>query len=146
MQKIAKETLPTAQLRKLHFKSDIQTNAPIHISPPHVRSAIWNLIDNAIKFTPEGGEVLLKVSETDGMVAISVADNGIGISQEEMPKLFTKFHRATSVTVYDYEGTGIGLYASKIIVEEQGGKISVTSEEGKGSTFTIYLPIASDKT
>lgn len=142
MQKIASEALATAELKDLRFKSDIQTNAAVSISPPHIRSAVWNIIDNAIKFTDKGGQIELKVYEQDKSAKIAVTDTGIGISQEEIPKLFTKFHRATSVTKYDYEGTGIGLYASRIIVEEEGGTIDVTSQAGKGSTFTINLPLA----
>ena len=114
------------------------------MSVPHLRSALWNLIDNAIKFTHQGGTSSLDVAEADGKVLISVKDTGIGISPEEIPKLFTKFHRGTSVETYDFEGTGIGLYASKIIIEEQGGTITVKSEKDKGSTFTVILPIAAD--
>lgn len=143
MQKIASEALATAELKDIRFKSDVQTNATVSISPPHIRSAIWNILDNAIKFTPAGGRIELKVHEDKKVVKIAIADTGIGISEEEIPKLFTKFHRATSVTTYDYEGTGIGLYAARIIVEEEGGNIEVSSQAGKGSTFIISLPLAS---
>jgi signal transduction histidine kinase len=141
MERIAAESLPTAQLSDLQFSSGITTDAEVMISKPHVRSAVWNILDNAIKFTPKGGWVKLKVDEVDGMVAIAVSDNGIGITDDEVPKLFTKFHRGTSVTTYDYEGTGIGLYATKLIIEQQGGTIAVQTAAGKGSTFTIKLPV-----
>lgn len=144
-QKIIDQTRTPAQLQKLKLVTDVQTNAEIYASEPYLRNAVWNLVDNALKFTPEGGTITIAVTEEAGAVHISVADTGIGIAANEMPKLFTKFHRATSVIKYDYEGTGIGLYASKIIVEQQGGTIKVQSSEGHGSTFTISLPVAGPK-
>lgn len=142
LQQIADETRAAADLKGVHFESDINTTATITASKPHIRSAIWNIIDNAIKFTPKDGGVKLKVDDADNKLRIAVTDSGIGISEAEIPKLFTKFHRATSVITYDYEGTGIGLYASKLIVEQYNGNITVDSKEGSGSTFTISLPIA----
>jgi len=92
-------------------------------------------------------EVVVRVekeSETkdDVVLRFMISDTGIGISTEEMPKLFTKFHRGTSTLEYNYEGTGIGLYVSRLIVREFGGDISARSELGKGSTFTVSLPMA----
>lgn len=143
---IADESRAAADLKGVHFASHISSAlSPITASKPHVRSAIWNIIDNAIKFTPKDGNVTLDVSEKDGSIHIAVTDTGIGISEAEIPKLFTKFHRATSVITYDYEGTGIGLYASKLIIEQFGGTIEVASSEGKGSTFTIHIPVAEHK-
>lgn len=144
MRKIADESRATIELREVKFEDHIESHADVLVSVPHLRSALWNLIDNAIKFTPKDGTISLGVHETDDKVLISVKDTGIGISPEEIPKLFTKFHRGTSVETYDFEGTGIGLYASKIIIEEQGGAITVESEKDKGSTFTVSLPIAPD--
>jgi signal transduction histidine kinase len=145
MEKIASETMISAEMHELKFTANISTGgATVLMSKPHLRSAVVNIIDNAIKFTPKKGEVALVVSRTDNIVRIAVTDTGIGISKEEIPKLFTKFHRGTSVTTYDYEGTGIGLYATKIIVEEAGGTITVETEQNKGSTFTINLPVATN--
>lgn len=144
LQRIIDDSTAAAKLKDLTFTADVQTNAKVLVSPPHMRSAIWNFIDNAFKFTPAKGTVSMTVREADKVVKIAVKDTGIGIAKQELPKLFTKFHRATSVEKYDYEGTGIGLYASKIIILENGGKVDVESEEGKGSTFTITLPIAED--
>jgi len=112
-----------------------------NISAAHVRSALWNLLDNAIKFTKPGGWIRLDAAIVAGTVQIVVADSGIGISPEEMAKLFTKFHRGTSTWDYEYEGTGIGLYATKLVIDRLGGSIKADSELGKGSTFTITLPI-----
>lgn len=145
LQQIADETRAAADLKGVHFESDVNTNATITASKPHIRSAVWNIIDNAIKFTPKDGVVKLNVDDTGNTLRIAVTDSGIGISESEVPKLFTKFHRATSVITYDYEGTGIGLYASKLIVEQYNGNITVESKEGSGSTFTISLPITMPK-
>jgi signal transduction histidine kinase len=143
LDKIAEESRPMAEIHNLAFEYEISTNAKINASKPHVKSAIMNIVDNAVKFTKDGGKVAIKVLEDKGYVKIAVTDTGIGITTEEIPKLFTKFHRGTSTITYDYEGTGIGLYASKIIIESIGGTIDVQSAEGKGSVFTISLPVAS---
>jgi len=113
----------------------------VYLSKPHIRSALWNILDNALKFTPEGGQISLKLTDNGQQTQVAVSDSGIGISEEELPKLFTKFHRGTSTMRYDYAGTGIGLYASKLIVLRHGGEITVSSQPGKGSLFTISLPL-----
>ncbi len=142
VQKICDEAKATAEMHELTFVSSLETNAAVLIGKPYLRSAILNIVDNAIKFTKKGGTVRISATEQNGIARIAVSDTGIGIKASEVPQLFTKFHRGTSVTVYDYEGTGIGLYASKIIIEEAGGTITVETKEGQGSTFTINLPIA----
>lgn len=142
VQKICDEAKATAEMHELTFESSLETNAAVLIGKPYLRSAILNIVDNAIKFTKKGGTVRISATEQNGIARVAVSDTGIGIKASEIPQLFTKFHRGTSVTVYDYEGTGIGLYASKIIIEEAGGTITVETKEGQGSTFTINLPIA----
>lgn len=141
--KIIDEFTPTAALKELEFNTELPAvNTKVRISRPHMRSAVWNILDNAVKFTPQGGKVSLRMTLSGRQVEIQIADSGIGISPAEIPKLFTKFHRGTSTLAYDFEGTGIGLYSSKVIVERHGGTIRAESQEGKGSTFTITLPIA----
>lgn len=142
VEKIAEDTKSTAEMHEQTFEVVITADSYVMIGKPYLRSAILNIVDNAIKFTPKKGTITLTASEEGGIVRVSVSDNGIGIKEDEIPKLFTKFHRGTSVTTYNYEGTGIGLYASKIIIEEAGGTITVETKEGKGSTFTINLPVA----
>jgi two-component system phosphate regulon sensor histidine kinase PhoR len=107
----------------------------------HLRSAIYNLLDNALKFTAEQGQIELSLAHVADAIQIVTKDNGVGIAPEEINKLFTKFHRGTSTLNYNYEGTGIGLYLTKLIITEHGGTIAVQSELGKGSTFTITLPL-----
>lgn len=98
-------------------------------------------IGNVRKFTKTGGTIKLEALVDPGTVSIIVGDTGVGIAPDEVPKLFTKFHRGTSTLEYEYEGTGIGLYATKLVVEHHGGTIEAKSDFGKGSTFTAKLPI-----
>lgn len=111
------------------------------ISTPHLRSALWNLLDNAYKFTEDGNDISLYSEVLGDQIVLRVSDTGTGISPEEQQKLFTKFHRGTDTMRYDYEGVGIGLYLTKLIIEEFKGTVSVNSEVGVGSTFTISIPI-----
>jgi signal transduction histidine kinase len=123
------------------FKSEIQNGTTKFFTSQYlVAQAVRNLLDNAFKFTSEGGIITL-AAELGDKAVIKVADTGIGIKPEELPKLFTKFHRASSTLVYNYEGTGIGLYVSRLIIEQQGGRIYAQSQLGKGSVFTIELPL-----
>ncbi len=144
LEDIAKEFNTLAIQKELHFIVNIDTKAKVSVSKPHLHSAMWNLLDNAYKFTHKGGSVQLTARRQLDHVEIIVEDDGIGIRKEEIPRLFTKFHRGTDTFQYDYEGTGIGLYITKLIVEQHGGHIYVQSIEGKGSTFTISLPIAAE--
>lgn len=137
---MAKEFTALAKQKQLNFEASIETSATVDISKAHFRSALWNLLDNAYKFTADGGQVKLIAKDIGANIEISIEDTGIGISQQELPKLFTKFHRGTDTMQYDYEGTGIGLYIAKLIIEQLGGQITVQSEQGKGSQFKITLP------
>jgi signal transduction histidine kinase len=109
-------------------------------SARQLKGALANILDNALKFTKEG-KVAVTSSTDSNKLKITVSDTGIGIKAAELPKIFTKFHRGTDTLQYNYEGTGIGLYAAKLIVEQHRGVITAKSEEGKGSTFTIELPV-----
>ncbi len=135
------ELLATKKDLHWQFTNNLPDTAKLNISQSNMRSALANLIDNAIKFTKEGGTVHVLADIHDGKLAFTVADTGIGVTPEEIPKLFTKFHRGTSTAQYDYEGAGIGLYLTKLIVNEHGGQVGVKTEVGKGSTFTVYLPL-----
>jgi signal transduction histidine kinase len=140
LQNIADEFTALAKQKKLQFKTAVTTDAWVSLGKSSFRSALWNLLDNAYKFTPEAGHVELTAVTTHDRLEVTVKDSGIGIAAAEIPQLFTKFHRATSTLTYDYGGTGIGLYISKLIVEQYGGTVTVKSTEGEGSTFTISLP------
>ena len=101
---------------------------------------IGNLLANAIKFTPDGGRIRVHMGEADGMAELTIEDSGIGISREDMGNLFERFFRARSATEQAIPGTGLGLAISRGIVEAHGGTLTVESELGRGSRFTVRLP------
>ncbi|MDN5310299.1 MAG: hypothetical protein PWP14_1693 [Methanolobus sp.] len=106
-----------------------------------VKQILYNLISNSIKFTPENGYVRIDAYEADGMLELSVSDNGIGISEEDQKKLFIPFSQVYSGTSRHYDGTGLGLSLVRKFVEMHGGSITLESIEGKGTTFTIRIPL-----
>lgn len=140
LQDIAEEFTTVAKQKKIHFTPKIDTKAWVNLNNPYFHSAIWNLLDNAYKFTAENGEIELTATTVGTNVEIVIKDNGIGIAEKEVPRLFTKFHRGTDTLNYNYEGTGIGLYLTKLIVEQHAGTIEVETREGEGSKFTMKLP------
>jgi len=99
-----------------------------------------NLITNAIKFSPDGGQVYIKVGIEGKMIKCDISDQGIGIAEEHIPRLFEKFYRVDNSDVYEISGTGLGLSIVKHIIDSHGGDISVTSTLGEGSTFSMLLP------
>ena len=134
--------------------------APACGDPKALRRVLSNVIENAIKYTPDGGRIIVSAQETDSHVAIRVTDNGRGIPREDMPNLFDKFHRgrpaphsaalrnATTDAEFledaDVSGVGLGLYLARNLMEQMGGSIGVESEVGRGSTFTLHLPVWQD--
>jgi len=108
----------------------------------HVRQLWTNLISNAIRYTPEGGEVSVSLAVDDGTAVGAVADTGIGIAEEDLPKIFDEFYRTRTAKEMVNRGTGLGLAIVKRIVEAYGGTIGVESEAGKGSRFEFRLPLA----
>jgi signal transduction histidine kinase len=100
-----------------------------------------NLLGNALKFTPRGGEVQLRLSDGNGEAVIQVADSGPGIRADELPRIFERFYRGTNVGDARASGSGLGLAISRSIVEMHGGSIEIASREGEGATFTVRLPL-----
>ena len=146
MNRLLDEFILTAELKNQTVEKEIGgEEAILDISTPYISSSLWNILDNAAKFTDEGGKITVKSYLSNNTIVIEITDTGIGIAADEIPKLFKKFHRGTSTLTYDYEGTGIGLYASKMMIERHGGSIEVTSELGKGSTFTVRLPVTASE-
>jgi signal transduction histidine kinase len=105
-----------------------------------IKQILLNLLSNAVKFTAEGGRIEISARKISGSVEISVSDTGIGIAPEDLPKIFEEFRQVGSDYSHKVEGTGLGLTLAKKFVELHGGKIWVTSELGKGSTFSFSLP------
>lgn len=111
-----------------------------------LKQVLLNLVDNAIKYTVPGGKVTLSLMKEDGWVKLAVQDTGIGIAAENIPNLFDRFYRVDKARARDAGGTGLGLAIAKAVVEAHNGRITVESQLGKGSTFTVWLPLAETKT
>ncbi|WP_010493865.1 sensor histidine kinase [Paenibacillus elgii] len=101
--------------------------------------AVYNIMDNAVKYTETGGSIVIKVIAYDLFCRIDITDSGIGVAEEEHSKIFTRFYRSS--TVNSQEGVGIGLFLAREIITAEGGYIKLWSRRGSGSTFSIYLPI-----
>jgi signal transduction histidine kinase len=126
-------------------KIDLQFSAPsdlplIHADRNSMEGIFTNLISNGIKYTPEGGRVRVTLSEENGLVKATVSDTGIGIRKEDLTKIFDRFYRVKSTETREIIGTGLGLSIVKSIVDAHLGSVSVGSEPGKGTTFTVYFP------
>jgi signal transduction histidine kinase len=109
-----------------------------------LQQVVRNLLGNAIKYTPNGGQIRLRSYLEDGKVTVEIQDNGFGIPEEALPHIFEKFYRVYSEATQDIEGNGLGLAIVKSIVEQHGGQITVESEVGKGSCFSFALKVTSD--
>jgi two-component system sensor histidine kinase GlrK len=130
-----------ATRKNITINTRIDTTLPeITIDIQKISVVLNNLLSNAIKYTPANGRIDLEATVCDDKVKIFVRDNGIGIPEEDLPRLFTKFYRASNASLSGSKGTGIGLALVKAFTEGHGGIVSVTSTAGKGSTFTVELP------
>ncbi|MCB1215007.1 MAG: PAS domain-containing protein [Deltaproteobacteria bacterium] len=107
-----------------------------------IKQILFNLLQNALQYTPEGGEVELILKTEEGQALFEVKDNGIGISTKDLPHIFERFWRADKARSRDSGGTGLGLAIVKHLTQALGGELEVTSELGKGSTFSVSLPLA----
>lgn len=121
---------------------DVSVDCPEQLAVPHDRKwtseALFNILDNAVKYTPENGKITVTVECWELYLKISIADTGKGIPEKHQGAIFKRFYREDDV--HDIEGIGIGLYLAREIITIQGGYIKVTSVVGKGSTFSIFLP------
>lgn len=115
----------------------------VYVDTPMWEKIVFNLLSNAFKYTHKG-TIALRLFARDGRAVLEVEDTGIGIPEKELPRMFERFHRVENAQGRTYEGTGIGLSLTKELVKLLGGEISVSSREGKGSTFTVSLPLGKD--
>ncbi|HEX6190283.1 MAG TPA: HAMP domain-containing sensor histidine kinase [Pyrinomonadaceae bacterium] len=130
-----------------NVKTNLQTDLPpVLIDRPAMAQAISNLLDNAIKYSGDVKELSISAKTREGDLCIEIADRGIGIPRAEQAKIFEKFYRVGNGLVHDVKGSGLGLSLVKHIIEAHNGTISVESDVGKGSRFTILLPLTRDTT
>jgi PAS domain S-box-containing protein len=126
---------------KLEFRKPAEELPLVMIDVEKVNLSVQNLIDNALRYNKEGGEVLIFLDRKGNEIEFSITDNGIGIPKDQRERIFSKFFRANNAQKIDTEGSGLGLFIVKNIIEAHGGKIWFESEEGKGSTFHFTLPV-----
>jgi signal transduction histidine kinase len=142
IQAVKDNTLTEILARKHTLVEQIEPNLPdMWVDYYRLLQVLTNLVSNAYKYTPDGGTITLRVQPVNGQVEFSVADTGIGLSQESIRKLGTKFWRAEDEYTRSQPGTGLGFSITSSLVEQMGGKIVIESAPGKGSTFTFSLPI-----
>jgi len=144
LQKVHELMLPEAEAKRL--KLNLQVEPPPQLvkgDRNNLEGVFTNLVNNAIKYTPEGGEITIRVTGEGENVKVEVSDTGIGISKGDLPRIFDRFYRVKSERTRQIVGTGLGLSIVKHIVEAHLGKISVESDEGAGSIFTVVLPAVS---
>lgn len=142
IRKVIATAEPTARQKKIKmiFHSGKKKLPLIKADQEKLLLAIQNVVDNAIKYSNEGGEVTITITAEDGWIMISVADQGIGIPRIQQPRVFQRFFRASNAMGQEPEGTGLGLFITQNIIEAHRGKIWFKSKENEGTTFYIKLP------
>jgi PAS domain S-box-containing protein len=133
-----------AAKRGINLEVDVPPNLPdVYVDPGRIKQVLYNLISNAIKFTPRGGVVRLTARADVRSLVVSVADTGIGIARADLPRLFREFEQLAQPNGMRPEGTGLGLALTRRLVELHGGRVEVESELGQGATFSVHLPLRS---
>jgi signal transduction histidine kinase len=140
--KLIKRIQPRAEEKQISLKINANLIPPVKADEEKVTWVILQLLDNAIKFTPAGGEIVLTIEREEDFAQISVSDTGIGISSEKIPEIFEPFHQLDGTSTRRYGGTGLGLALVRQIVEAHGSVVRVHSEVGKGTHFEFLLPLA----
>ncbi len=127
-----------ADTKDITFAIRVPSGVHVHVDRSRMRQVLANLVDNAIKYTPKGGHVMMHATRDDATVRIAVEDDGIGIDAAAQPRIWDRLYRADESRAE--QGLGLGLSLVKAIVEAHGGSVDVNSEAGEGSTFTVHLP------
>ena len=135
---------PLAMAKNIQVQQKLGTDRPVYADRVRFKQILYNLLSNAVKFTPKGGRIEIDCFESVNQVCLSVTDTGIGIRPEDQQIVFEEFRQVEGSPDAVNEGTGLGLAITKRLVEQQGGKISLSSEPGKGSRFTFTLPAGSN--
>ncbi len=132
---------PQLKDKDLSLKVELPSGLPpLHADEGRLQRVLVNLLSNAIRYTPQGGTITVRAKRTDAALQVEVIDTGYGIAPEDLSKLFSEFFRADNPVNRERKGTGLGLVLVKRIIEAHGGRIWVTSQLGKGSTFSFTLP------
>ena len=134
--------LPAAAEKGIELLLDVTGSLPLEADAGRLRQVLDNLVSNALKYTPDGGTVILSAQNGDGLLRVEVTDTGIGIPHDELGQLFSRFYRASTATRRAIPGTGLGLVIARAIVEGHGGTISLESTEGEGTRVGVTLPAA----
>nr|WP_286670600.1 ATP-binding protein [Fodinibius salsisoli] len=136
----------SAQAKNISIQTQIDSDLQVRAHGAYIEEVINNLMENAVKYTPEGGQVKLQLQRSSGKAVIHLSDTGIGFDEETKKHLFERFYRANESEVQQQSGSGLGLPLVKAIIELYGGRIRAYSEgEGRGSTFVVELPLADEK-
>jgi len=135
---------PLAMAKNIEVQQKLRTDRPVYADRVRFKQILYNLLSNAVKFTPKGGRIEIDCFESAGQIGLSVTDTGIGIRPEDQKIVFEEFRQVEGKRGAVNEGTGLGLAITKRLVEQQGGKISLSSEPGRGSQFTFTLPAGSE--
>jgi signal transduction histidine kinase len=130
---------PLADNKNLDLVLQTRTRPWVHGDRRRVEQVVWNLLSNAIKFTPDGGAVHITAKVADAMVMVVVADTGIGIPSDEHERIFEEFTQVDDGRNRSHQGTGLGLPLSRRLVQLMGGTLTLVSDPGQGSTFTVTL-------
>jgi PAS domain S-box-containing protein len=135
---------PAADAKEIRLECVLDRRAEgVTGDPDRLQQVVWNLLINAVKFTPTRGRIKVRLQRTDSHVQIIVNDSGQGISQEQLPRLFERFHQTGGVSTRSHTGLGLGLFLVRHLVELHGGKVAAQSPGvGQGATFTVELPVA----
>ena len=145
VQGVAATVEPLAQTKNLTLHIQVDQGLQVVADPGKLKQMLLNLVSNAIKFTPAGGQVTIRAQRVDAWVEIAVIDTGVGIAEEDLGRLFTEFQQLDAGPGLLPEGTGLGLALTKRFAELHGGTVEVESVKGEGSTFVIRLPVGGRK-
>ena len=138
---IVKNLTPLAEAKNIEINSSYCESLYIMANNDKLWQGIYNIIDNAIKYTPTGGRVVIGITKSENNAIIAVKDNGIGIGEDEIEKIFDRFYRVDKARARETGGTGLGLAIALESIEMIGGTIDVSSKLDEGSTFTISIPL-----
>jgi two-component system phosphate regulon sensor histidine kinase PhoR len=142
LEEVAARFREAAAARGLRLVIEPTTAAVVRADRLSLERALGNVVDNALKYTPEGGEIRISARTAGDEVVFTVADNGVGIPAEDLPRVFERFYRVDRARSQEIEGTGLGLAIVKHLFESQGGHVWVESEQRRGSRFHLALPAA----